>query len=98
MDDLISRTAAIEALSTPCDKRYRHGVWETCLDNIETAIRNIPAVDAVPVIRCRDCKYSDTFADTTTATTPLKCLNIRYGGVYPDWYCEHGERRESESQ
>ena len=50
MDDLISRAAAIEALSTPCDKRYRHGVWETCLDNIETAIRNIPAVDAVPVV------------------------------------------------
>ena len=44
MDDPISRAAAIEALSTPCDKRYRHGVWETCLDNIETAIRNIPAV------------------------------------------------------
>lgn len=48
-DDMISRAAAIEALSTPCDKRYRHGVWETCLDNIETAIRNIPAVDAIPV-------------------------------------------------
>ena len=49
-DDLISRAAALEALSTPCDKRYRHGVWETCLDNIETAIRNIPAVDAAPVV------------------------------------------------
>lgn len=50
MAGLISRAAAIEALSTPCDKRYRHGVWETCLDNIETAIRNIPDVDAAPVV------------------------------------------------
>ena len=51
MDDvLISRAAAVEALSTPCDKRYRHGVWETCLGNIETAIGNIPAVDAAPVV------------------------------------------------
>ena len=53
MCELISRAAAIEALSTPCDKRYRHGVWETCLDNIETAIRNIPAVDAAPVVHGR---------------------------------------------
>ena len=52
-NDLISRAAAIEALSTPCDKRYRHGVWETCLDNIETAIRNIPTVDAAPVVHGR---------------------------------------------
>ena len=53
MGDVISRAAAIEALSTPCDKRYRHSVWETCLDNIETAIRNIPAVDAAPVVHGR---------------------------------------------
>ena len=53
MDDLILRAAAIEALSTPCDKRYRHGVWETCLDNIETAIKHIPAVDAAPVVHGR---------------------------------------------
>lgn len=62
-DDLISRTAAIEALSTPCDKRYRHGVWETCLDNIETAIRNIPAVDAAPVIHARWVHHEGGFND-----------------------------------
>ena len=51
--------------------------------------------DIVHVVRCRECKYSDTFApDCTEATFPLKCLSIRYGGVYPDWFCEHGQRRE----
>lgn len=50
--------------------------------------------DRVNVVRCKDCKYSDVIYDTTTDTMPLKCLNIRYGGVLPDWYCEHGERRE----
>jgi hypothetical protein len=58
VDDLISRAAAIEALSTPCDKRYRHGVWETCLDNIETAIRNIPAMNAAPVVHARWVKMT----------------------------------------
>lgn len=46
------------------------------------------------VVRCKDCKHSDLFKDDETETTmPMKCLGIRYGGVYPDWYCEHGERR-----
>lgn len=47
------------------------------------------------IVRCEDCKHSDTFApDCTEATFPLKCLSIRYGGVYPNWFCEHGEKRE----
>jgi hypothetical protein len=45
--------------------------------------------------RCKDCKYSDTFSDMTAEPhSQLKCLGIRYGGVEPMWYCEHGERKE----
>lgn len=98
MDAMIYRAAAIEALSTPCDKRYRHGVWETCLDNIETAIRNIPAVDAGPVIHarwqglspfvdsgeCSHCRYSIPSDEFETPYCPL-C------GAKMD-----GERRDSE--
>ena len=50
----------------------------------------------VPVVRCKDCRWSDTYPDMSDATMPLKCLGTRYGGVYPDWYCEHGERRGEE--
>jgi hypothetical protein len=90
---LISRAAAIEALSTPCDKRYRHGVWETCLDNIETAIRNIPAVDAVPVVRCRDCKWWEE-GQTTDGVKGFCPISGCCEG--PEFYCADGERRESE--
>ena len=108
MDNLISRAAAIEALSTPCDKRYRHGVWETCLDNIETAIRNIPAVEAVPVVRCRDCKHRPTdnrgtgedctnFAiEFPDGLCPCQCEEDGWYNWYPpdDWFCANGEHRE----
>ena len=57
-------------------------------------IDDAPTIYAVPVVRCRECKYSDTYPDGADNDTPLKCLSIRYGGVYPDWFCEHGERRE----
>ena len=50
------------------------------------------------LVMCRNCKYSDVIYDTTLDTMPLKCLNIRYGGVMPDWYCEHGERRDDDGQ
>lgn len=46
------------------------------------------------VIRCKDCVHSDTFPKGADNDMPLKCLGIRYGGVMPDWYCEHAERRE----
>lgn len=53
---------------------------------------SIPAADVRPVVTCGECKYADSFTPTCTeATFPLKCLSIRYGGVYPDWFCEHGE-------
>ena len=44
------------------------------------------------VVRCKDCKHSDIITSEPTEM-PLKCLGVRYGGVYPDWFCEHGERR-----
>ena len=102
MDDLISRAAAIEALSTPCDKRYRHGVWEMCLDNIETAIRNIPAVDAAPMVRCRDCKWGSVTTDEDCENIVVYCNNPDCPAwkadmaVKPDWYCAYGERRDEE--
>ena len=44
---------------------------------------------------CKDCKYSDTFSDMTAEPhSQLKCLGIKYGGVEPMWYCEHGKRKE----
>ena len=46
------------------------------------------------IVRCKDCRYSDIFPLDSDADMPMKCLGIRYGGVYPYWYCEHAERRE----
>lgn len=46
------------------------------------------------LVRCKDCRYSDTFPENADNDMPLKCLGIRYGGVFPDWYCEHAERKQ----
>lgn len=66
---------------------------ERCEDcgNFNKTMLLIPQTD---IIRCKDCKYSDTFPENADNDMPLKCLGIRYGGVFPDWYCEHAERRK----
>ena len=90
MDDLISRATVIAEVEQWAEHGYEVLHWT----GIKAMLEVQPAVDAVPVVRCRNCKYSDVIYDTTLDTMPLKCLDIRYGGVMPDWYCEHGERRD----
>ena len=54
---------------------------------------DIPTANVRPVVYCKDCKHSDAFSsDCAESTFPLKCLSVRYGGVFPLCFCEHGER------
>lgn len=77
MADLIERSAAIEALiKTP-------GVGNRALDKV----RQLPAVDAVPVVRCEDCKWRNH--------DDWSC-NFWEGVRIPQAYCSHGERREGD--
>ena len=56
-------------------------------------IDTIPRVDAVEVVRCRDCLYS------TERYGHLKCINgVSYRNTWnkPDFFCANGERKDSE--
>ena len=86
MNDLISRAAAIEALGerpynwTDSDAEIAEvSAWESH----KAAIESIPAVDAVPVVRCKDCK------NRYTGKPDLDC-EICAGR--DDWFCASGER------
>lgn len=56
------------------------------LDGIRDAVMNIyecPTIDAVPVVRCEDCKYFDSEDDCGCP------MDVRYS----DFFCKMGERR-----
>lgn len=54
------------------------------------AIEEAPTVDAVQVVRCKDCKhYLDGGCGNVDSQSPSKKLM----SVKPDWYCADGERR-----
>jgi hypothetical protein len=69
---------------------FRH-----CLDcdSIIQVIKYAPTIDAVPVVRCKDCKY---FQDNNSGYPHDEC---RWGkGETPDPYdfCSYGERKDGE--
>lgn len=89
MDDLISRAAAIDAAIDGVDD------WDGgCNANREAYIvrhmNEVPAADAVNVVRCKDCKHWG-FVDGCNWMTCRK-------GILTSWsnkgygYCSYGER------
>ena len=46
-------------------------------------LNDMPTVDAVPVVRCKDCKYFKT----------RLCENE---DNYDDWFCADGERKDGD--
>ena len=88
-NDLIRRGDALNVIEHT-GNAMSGWLWEELHEDIQA----LPAVDAAEVVACAECKHSDTYPDGADNDMPLKCLSIRYGGVYPDWFCEHGQRRE----
>ena len=78
--DLVDRNAVL-------DQAYLYVMDGTLAKMIdERAVMKLPKVDAVEVVRCKDCgHYHDNIC-------PMWC----YTETKPDDFCSYGERREGE--
>lgn len=88
MDELINKQMAINTLmpivkSASFRNRNVYSTAKRCLFEIEA----IPTVDAVPVVRCGECKHM--MADG-------RCFEFADDNIRPSVsdYCSRGERRE----
>ena len=52
-------------------------------------IKNAPTVDAVEVVRCRECKYHEE-----EGIELVYCPNMIGGWVENEWFCANGKRKE----
>ena len=86
MDDLISRKALIEAY----DKAHKGP-----LGGARKLMEKDPAVDAVEVVRCKDCKYC--LIDNSDRKYHLCMRSLRRERVKLGDYCSFGERKENEA-
>lgn len=67
---------------------FVHGQWDDTYISAEK-IKEIPAADVAPVVRCKDCKYRTEFGN---------CEHPRWYGIlptaYPYDFCSYGKRKE----
>ena len=79
----------IDADALPYENQVLSYDDEWCLKVSE--IENAPTVDAVEVVRCKDCKYMyERMSVCTKVKVRGEILHIR---VEPDDFCSYGERR-----
>jgi hypothetical protein len=73
---------AFESAMKSCRSPFSLKFWSIALK----AVNDCPTIDAVPVVRCKDCEYYALHA--------LACRHDHMNGVMPiDGYCSNGKRR-----
>lgn len=85
MSDLISRCELFNRLAPVQTLGEAYGI-----------IQEMPTVDAVPVVRCRDCLYwqkSGLFSGYTVCRYVLDCSVVRR----EDDFCSRGEQKDGEA-
>lgn len=86
---LIDATIAADKLSA---------AYNILMADLVDTFATVPAVDAVPVIRCRECKFWETygFKGSRKAGDPLEweggCMKWRGGRLESD-FCSCGKRK-----
>lgn len=54
-----------------------------------------PMIDAVQVVRCKECRYGQYCTDEKTIYQCFKCNSNEFGAFHEqDWYCADGERED----
>ena len=67
---------------------------DTCIEFLDMQ----RTVDAVEVVRCKDCKSWEQY-NACDGTKPHRCMNhdaIFYKRTNPDDFCSYGERKDNE--
>lgn len=91
--DLISREAALEKMGKlPLCWEYGQAVAE-CWG----IVNDLPAVDAVPVVRCKDCEWWGLPKGMYATENVKHCEFGRYM-VGSNGYCVYGEVKDNESE
>ena len=91
-NDLISRSALEAEFAGPFVQTYKE-----CRE----ALREAPAVDAVEIVRCKDCaNRGDTdkcpMCDSNFEVTPEAGIEIRYtNNTEDDGFCHKGRKKDA---
>ena len=80
---------ADRALEIVRDQRIAHPNAYHLTNYATLILREAPTVDAVEVVRCRECKYHEE-----EEIEMVYCPNMIGGWVENEWFCANGKRKE----
>ena len=70
-----------------------HGDFETVRTVTEKEIAEIPTVETVEVVRCRDCAKLGLF---TCPICFIENKTLQFINISPDFFCGEGERKDGD--
>lgn len=74
-----------------------HIVTNTLWNTLKSVIENAPTIDAVEVVRCKDCEYRNEEGECDCNLLYMQMEGDLIGvtlAPYADFYCKYGKRRE----
>lgn len=95
-NDLISRSALLKEVNLTFDAFIRDAYFSAACDAMRARnavnhmLNDAPAVDAVEVVRCKDCRKGKYIDSRTILCASQKLCPTR---VEPDFFCADGERK-----
>lgn len=95
--DAISRQAAQDFI---CVLKACNDISDEAYQELMVYFENLPPVDAIEVVRCRNCKHRPTGENRRNLKfpddkCPCQCEDCWYDWKpADDWYCGNGERKE----
>lgn len=93
--DLISRSALLRRV--PVNRKDTgKTAWDWGILYMADIIKTIPAVDAVEVVRCKDCKFRCETDDGEYNPEDIVCTYWATDGLKAYAFCSYGERRTDE--
>ena len=79
-----------------------HGNMKTSMGNIRAMILAQPTIEAVPVVRCRDCTHYREHRTKRYKQLIRQCVRMaRHDMEYtvnPDDFCSYGKRKEDDHE
>lgn len=70
------------------DKQIKYGATDI-FEAVEDALQDTPTIDAVPVVRCKDCKHWGML-EGPPETASVKCCELGQYMVGANSYCVYG--------
>ena len=96
----VNESVAYMSAQMKIDNPVTLGINSVVHRKIQQLIADTPTIDAVPVVRCKDCKYCDISLVLPTGRAMYTCMEGSHDHqmlLKPNDFCSRGERKEEDN-